>query len=99
MNRALHHVWDDRERVFGSCATRCSRAARSVIWEPAGPTTWPRCASRAAEMAFQNLSEHVQGNHFLRPDEIAAAFHEVGLLTRIELFAEGAECVVVATRA
>ncbi len=45
-------------------------------------------------MAFQNLSEHVQGNHFLRPEEIAGAFREAGLEPSIQLFAEGREAVV-----
>ena len=49
-------------------------------------------------MAFQNLSEHVQGNHFLRPVEIETAFREVGMVPETFLFAEGAEAVVVGKR-
>lgn len=45
-------------------------------------------------LAFQNLSEHVQGNHFLRPDEIQAAFAQAGMLSQLHLFAQGKEAVV-----
>jgi len=50
------------------------------------------------ELAYQNLSEHVQGNHFLRPAEIEAAMHAAGLTPKTFLFAEGTETVVVGTR-
>jgi hypothetical protein len=49
-------------------------------------------------MAVQNLSEHVQGNHFLRPDEIEAAFTEVGMEATVYTFREGSEAVVVGRR-
>jgi hypothetical protein len=46
-------------------------------------------------MAFQNLSEHVQGNHFLRPDEVAEAMESAGLEPEVFTFAEGNEAVIV----
>ena len=49
-------------------------------------------------MAFQNLSEHVQGNHFLRPQEIEAEFHKVGMQAQVYTFMNGNEAVVVGTR-
>ena len=44
-------------------------------------------------MAFQNLTEHVQGNHFLHPEEIATALSEAGL--HPEIFPFGSDVVVV----
>lgn len=99
MNRALHHVWHDRQRVFTLLRDSVKPGGAVVIWEPAWPAELATLREPRRRMtAFQNLSEHVQGNHFLQPGEIAAAFHEVGFSTRIELFAEGAESVVIATR-
>jgi hypothetical protein len=49
-------------------------------------------------MAFQNLNEHVQGNHFLRPDEIEEALRAVGMRAETRLFAEGTEAVVIGVR-
>ena len=49
-------------------------------------------------MAFQNLSEHVQGNHFLRPEEVAAEFENAGMETSVHLFLDDREAVVVGRR-
>jgi hypothetical protein len=49
-------------------------------------------------MGVQNLSEYVQGNHFLQPAEIEAAFIAVGMKPRTTLFGGGFEAVVVAAR-
>ena len=49
-------------------------------------------------LVFQNLSEHLQGNHFLRPSEIEAAMRRVGLKPTTHLFAGGKEMVVVGRR-
>ncbi len=97
MNRALHHVWEkDVHQLFSWLKGNLKAGGYVVIWEPA----WP--ASRATlrqppyrGMSFQNLTEHVQGNHFLRPDEIAGAFEAVGMTARIHLFANDTEAVVV----
>jgi len=99
MNRALHHVWDRKDEVFEKLRSFLRPGGYAVIWEP----NWPeareglRDAGRAP-MAFQNLSEHVQGNHFLRAEEIAEAFLAVGLEPQIHLFAEGREAVVTGRR-
>jgi SAM-dependent methyltransferase len=98
MNRALHHVWDERERVFRILREALAPGGVVVIWEP----RWPddRAALREPRgrgLAVQNLSEHVQGNHFLRPAEIEEAMRAVGLSARTHLFAEGNEMVVVGT--
>ena len=96
MNRALHHVWDQRETVFERLRGVLRPGGAAVIWEPAWPAD--RATLRDAPrrgMAFQNLSEHVQGNHFLRPDEIVAAFAAVGMPATVHLFAGGNEAVVV----
>jgi trans-aconitate methyltransferase len=96
MNRALHHVWSDKANVFRILHEHLKPGGAAVIWEP----NWPqqRAALRDPArrgMAIQNLSEHIQGNHFLRPDEIEAAFHRVGMTTQVYLFANGNEAVVV----
>lgn len=100
MNRALHHVWDEKENVFRILAEHLAPGGAAVIWEPRWPDDPATLRSpRARGMAFQNLSEHVQGNHFLRPDEIAAELEKAGLRSEVHLFAEGHEAVVVGTKA
>ncbi len=99
MNRALHHVWDRREAVFAILRNHLKPGGVAVIWEP----NWPaeRTALREPArrgLAFQNLSEHVQGNHLLRPDEIVAAFAAVDMPAETYLFAGGNEAVVVGRR-
>ncbi len=99
MNRALHHVWDQKERVFGILRDTLRPGGVAVIWEPAWPADLTALRDpRRRAMAFQNLNEHVQGNHFLRPDEIEAAFRAVGMQASTHLFVEGTEAVVVARR-
>lgn len=99
MNRALHHVWDRKSEVFEKLRSFLRPGGYAVIWEP----NWPeardglRQAGRAP-MAFQNLSEHVQGNHFLRAEEIAQAFAAIGMEPEIHLFAEGREAVITGRR-
>ena len=99
LNRALHHVWDEKDTVFRILHDHLKPGGAAVIWEP----HWP--AERAAlrepgrrMVAFQNLTEHVQGNHFLRPAEIAEAFRTAGLVPEVYDFLEGREAVVVGTR-
>jgi SAM-dependent methyltransferase len=99
MNRALHHVWDQRDKVFGILRDAVVPGGAVVIWEPRWPDELASLREpRKRPLAFQNLSEHVQGNHFLRPDEIEAAMREVGLSAKTFLFAEGTEAVVVGTK-
>ncbi len=100
LNRALHHVWDEKERVFGILKNHLKPKGSAVIWEP----HWPleRHILRQPThrmMAFQNLTEHIQGNHFLMPAEIADAFSQVGLTPAIYSFLEGREAVVTGTLA
>ncbi len=96
MNRALHHVWDEKEAVFRILKEHLKPDGAVVIWEPA----WPQKIqdlreTRRRPLAVQNLGEHVQGNHLLRPDEIVEAFRAVGMKSEINLFGEGAEAVIV----
>jgi len=96
MNRALHHVWDEKERVFAFLRDNLKSGGAAVIWEP----NWPGERAALADpklrgMAFQNLMEHVQGNHFLGAEEIAAEFEKVGMRPEIFLYSEGNEAVVV----
>ena len=99
MNRALHHVWSEKENVFRILREHLVPGGAAVIWEPRWPDDRTTLRTvRARGMAFQNLAEHVQGNHFLRPDEIAAAFEAGDFTAEIHLFAEGHEAVVVGTR-
>ncbi len=96
MNRALHHVWDEKETVFRILESHLAPRGAVVIWEPAWPDTPESLRSpRKRPLAAQNLGEHVQGNHLLRPEEIAEAFRAVGMVPEISLFSEGAEAVVV----
>ena len=68
----------------------------SQEFQPDDPADRARLRDPAFKMmAVQNLSEHVQGNHFLRPDEIEAAFAEVGMSTTTYLFRNGSEAVIV----
>jgi len=99
MNRALHHVWERKDEVFRILREHLKPGGIAVIWEPAWPaeTTALRAPNRRP-MAFQNLAEYVQGNHFLRPDEIQAAFAEVGMESSLYTFNDGAEAVVVGRR-
>jgi SAM-dependent methyltransferase len=95
LNRALHHVWNDKENVFRILREHLTPSGWAVIWEPAWPAA--RAALRAPAMrpmAFQNLAEHVQGNHFLRPEEVAEQLDRAGFDPAIHLFAEGREAVV-----
>ncbi|WP_018915103.1 trans-aconitate 2-methyltransferase [Thiomonas sp. FB-6] len=100
MNRALHHVWEkDPAALFAWLRSNLKAGGYAVIWEPA----WPAKREALREMprrgmAFQNLTEHVQGNHFLRPDEIVEAFDRVDMPARVHLFAQGTEAVIVAQR-
>ncbi|MBW2462998.1 MAG: class I SAM-dependent methyltransferase [Deltaproteobacteria bacterium] len=96
MNRALHHVWDGRDKVMRIIADHLAPGGAAVIWEP----RWPDERSslrhpRTRGMAFQNLAEHIQGNHFLRPEEVAEAMRGVGLTPEIHTFAGGNEAVIV----
>ncbi|NIT65059.1 MAG: class I SAM-dependent methyltransferase [Gammaproteobacteria bacterium] len=100
MNRALHHVWAEGERVFAILRAHLKPGGLAVIWEP----NWP--AERGAlrngprrAMAFQNLAEHVQGNRFLQAEEIAERLEASGLEPEIHLFAEGREAVIVGRKA
>ncbi|MHB8565012.1 MAG: class I SAM-dependent methyltransferase [Acidiferrobacteraceae bacterium] len=100
MNRALHHVWDQHEHVFRTLHDHLEPGGAAVIWEP----NWPRDPTVLRQpthrvMAFQNLSEHVQGNHFLEAEEIAEAARQAGLLPTIHLFLDDREAVIVARRA
>lgn len=100
MNRALHHVWDRKDEVFDRLRSSLRPGGAAVIWEPA----WPHDLAALREprrrgAAFQNLSEHVQGNHFLRPEEIETAFRAVGMTATTHLFVEGTEAVVVGRKA
>lgn len=101
MNRALHHVWEDgRREVFEILRDHLRPGGAAVIWEPAWPAQRSRLRSPPFRvMALQNLSEHLQGNRFLSPEEIEAAFAEVGMEATTHLFREGSESVVVGRKA
>ena len=100
MNRALHHVWAERDNVFRILREHLAPGGAAVIWEPVWPADPSELRShpRYRGIAFQNLSEHVQGNHFLRPEEIAEGLEEAGLTATIYRLVEGTEAVVVGRR-
>lgn len=99
MNRALHHVWESGLEVFDILHRQLRPGGIAVIWEP----NWPAERRRLREpayraMAFQNLAEHVQGNHFLQAYEIQEQFERRGMKTKVYTFAGGREAVIVARR-
>jgi trans-aconitate methyltransferase len=99
MNRSLHHVWDQKKKIFAVLRDHLCPGGSVVIWEP----DWPlkhedlQMANRRA-LAFQNLSEHVLGNHFLHADEIVAELKSVGLKPEVFSVADGRDVVVTGTR-
>ncbi len=101
MNRALHHVWaEGPQRVAGIIRDHLAPGGVAVIWEPRWPDdpatlgTHPRLRG----MSFMHLTEHLQGNHLLRPAQVEAAFTAVGMQARTHLFVDDTEMVVVARR-
>ncbi len=100
MNRALHHVWEKGGESFLARLARSLRPGGAVvIWEPDWPSDRRLLRHPShRHLAFQNLSEHVQGNHLLGADEIAAAFARVDLRPEVFRFRNGAESFVVARK-
>ncbi len=97
MNRALHHVWELRGALFDRLYRELNPGGAVVIWEPAWPgDTGILRQPEYRGMAFQNVTEHVQGNHFLQPSEISAALEASGF--RSELHPVGSDVVVVGRR-
>lgn len=96
MNRALHHVWSDKERLFPMLRSYLAPDGVLVFWEPFWPTRREELRSNVKRpLSFQNLGEHAQGNRLLNPDEIAEECQKIGLSTSISLFSDGNEAVVV----
>ncbi len=100
MNRALHHVWEhDRAGIFSWLHDNLKPGGHAVIWEPAWPAERSALRDPARRsLSFQNLSEHIQGNHLLQPEEIVAAFAGQGMSTEVYRFAGDNEAVIVAQR-
>lgn len=99
MNRALHHVWSDKETVFSFFRDHLASEGSVVIWEPAWPENRADLKDPARrQLAFQGLSEHVQGNRLLSPAEIGQAFSDIGLDSTVLLFANGNEAVILARK-
>jgi len=97
MNRALHHVWADHESVLPALVRHLNPGGAVVIWEPLWPDSRQVLRDPAMRgLAFNNLSEHVQGNHFLRPADVTAALQAQGLTVTVHPFVEGREVVYVA---
>ncbi len=96
MNRALHHVWSDKERLFPMLNSYLAPGGALVFWEPFWPENREDLRTDSKRpLAFQNLGEHAQGNRLLNPDEIAGECRKNGLTPSIFLFANGNEAVVV----
>ena len=97
MNRALHHVWDRHDDVMRAIFDRLKPGGAAVIWEPAWPAD-PRSLRHEGRpgLAWNNLIEHGQGNHLLRPDQILEAAAAAGLVGAAHPV--GADVVVVARR-
>ncbi len=99
MNRSLHHVWDQKKKIFAILRDHLCPGGSVVIWEPDWPLEYRdlRMPDRRA-LAFQNLSEHVLGNHFLHADEIVAELNAVGLKPEVFSIAGGRDVVVTGMR-
>jgi trans-aconitate methyltransferase len=83
MSRALHHVWPDAHAVLSQLRDALRPGGHVILWEPAWPDDLSALRDpRRRVLAFQNVSEHIQGNHFLRPADIVAAVEAVGLQGR-----------------
>lgn len=96
MNRSLHHVWDQKENVFRKLKDHLKSEGCAIIWEPNWPVDRKSLRKPANRgMSFQNLAEHVQGNHFLRAEEIAEQFQKVGMTSKIYMFGGHREAVIV----
>jgi SAM-dependent methyltransferase len=96
MNRALHHVWQGHAALFQRIAAALRPGGAVVIWEPRWPDDLTELRGPPMRpLAFQNLAEHVQGNHFLRPAEICEALTNAGLEPEQFSFMGGREVVVV----
>ncbi len=99
MNRSLHHVWDQKEKIFAILRDHLCPGGTAVIWEP----NWPlkhedlRIPNRRG-LAFQNISEHVLGNNFLHADEIVAEFESVGLEPEVFYVADGRDVIVTGAK-
>ena len=100
MNRALHHVWEKGGEAFlARLRTHLRPGGAVAIWEPDWPAERSLLRSPShRHLAFQNLSEHVQGNHLLCAEEIAAAFRAVDMRPEVFRFRGGAESFVVARK-
>lgn len=99
MNRALHHVWDRKESVFDALRGHLRPGGYAVIWEPDWPTERLRLRDPMRRaMAFQNMGEHVQGNHFLCAADIAEQFRKVDMETAVYPVADGRDVIVVGRR-
>ncbi len=100
MNRALHHVWEAGGADFiAGLREKLRPGGAAVIWEPDWPAERATLRLPAFQgLAFQNLAEHVQGNHLLRADEIAQNFAAQGLTPEIFRFGDGQEAIIVARK-
>lgn len=97
MNRAMHHVWDRRDDVLRAIFQRLTPGGAAVLWEPAWPAEVRSLRQQGRPgLAWNNLIEHAQGNHLLRPDELVAAAEAAGLQPTV--FPVGADVLVVARR-
>jgi trans-aconitate methyltransferase len=101
MNRALHHVWEAGAGAFiAKLRDALNPGGAVAVWEPDWPEDRAQLRTPARQgFAYQNLTEHVQGNHLLRAVEIAQAFDGAGMEAEIFRFAEGQEAVIVARKA
>ncbi|MBF0543906.1 MAG: methyltransferase domain-containing protein [Candidatus Riflebacteria bacterium] len=98
MNRVLHHVWKKKDKVFASIRNSLKPGGVAAIWEPNWPSDLSELRNSAKRfMASQNLCEHVQGNRFLRTDEIAEEFRKVGMKSDVFTFVNENEAVTVGT--
>jgi SAM-dependent methyltransferase len=100
MNRALHHVWEAGPATFiERLRAALKPGGAAVIWEPDWPEDRALLRTPARQgFGFQNLTEHVQGNHLLHAQDIAEAFGAAGMPAEIIRFAEGQEAVIVARK-
>jgi len=78
LNRVLHHLGEKRKAILSSIVNKMNKNAHIVVWE----FNWQGEESKKnREMAFLNLIEHIQGNTFLKLEDVQSEFNQLGLRT------------------
>lgn len=99
VSRVVHHLWEDRRKLF-ALLDRITRSDGAIfVWEPCWPEDLVSLRKPARRsLAFQNLHEYAQGARLLSAEELIGAVEEAGWRAEADFFAGGAELVVAGRR-